>query len=312
VAAVTTHPSGEQWTIAHAGHEVTVVEVGGGLRRYAVDGVDVLAGYGADDVCTSGRGHQLMPWPNRIRDGRYSFEGRSHQLPLTEPARHNASHGLVRWAAWRLAGRRPESLTVRFRLLPQPGWDGALDLETTYRLGDDGLDVEVSATNVGASPVPFGFGAHPYIALGRTPMTAAHLDVPATHEVRVDDRLIPTSTQPSRPEVDFTTSRPLGDTRLDTAYTGLRRAADGRWAVTVSGLAEDGRADAVTVWGDESFDWVQVFTPPLEDPQFVGSPGIAVEPMSCPADAFNSGDGLVVLEPGASWAGTWGISPGAR
>jgi aldose 1-epimerase len=300
--------SGEQWTIRRGGHEATLVQVGGGVRTYTVDGVDVVAGYGPDEKAASGRGQLLMPWPNRIRDGKYTFDGTEQQLSITEVPLHNASHGLVRWAQWQLvrvqAGEG--ALTLRHRLLPQPGWDGILDLVVDYSLGDDGLTVTTTATNLGANRVPFGYGAHPYVALGDTSLGDVELTLPAAREVLVDDRSIPTSTEPVRPETDFRQGRRLGDSRLDTAYTNLDRDGDGRWRVTVGGLAD---RPPVTLWGDEAFGWVQAFTAKGEDDFTQGVRGIAVEPMSCPANAFNTGEGLVVLEPGQSWTGTWGIGP---
>jgi aldose 1-epimerase len=304
VCRVRENPSGEQWTISHGTQEATVVEVGGGLRTYVVDGLDVVAGYGEHEVCRAGRGQILMPWPNRIRDGRYDVGGVAHQLALTEPARHNASHGLVRWSPWRLAELEPDALTVEYRLFPQPGWDGVLDLAVTYALGEGGLSVSTTAANSGEMAVPFGYGAHPYVAIGATPLAAVELQVPATQEVIVDERMLPVSTEPVRPEVDFRERRALGDARLDTAFNGLERRGDGTWEVTVSGLQDQ---PAVTVWGDRAFDWVQVFTDQGADQGVTGVRGVAVEPMSCPADAFNSGEGLVVLQPGQSWTGTWGI-----
>jgi aldose 1-epimerase len=306
---VTSPVSGEQWVIRHGTQAATVVELGGGLRTYACDGVEVLAGYGRQEMAKSGRGQLLMPWPNRIRDGRYSFGGTAYQLPLTEPALHNASHGLVRWLPWRLVDQGESELTVGARLFPQPGWDGLLDLEVTYAVGDLGLSVTTRATNKGVRPLPFGFGAHPYVALGDTPLADVVLRLPAGEEVLVDERLLPTSTAPVRPEVDFRHARPLGRTSLDTAYTNVDRDPDtGRWEVMVSGLRE---RPAVTVWGDAAFEWFQVFTAKGADQGVDGTRGIAVEPMSCPADAFNSGEGLVSLSPGQSWTGTWGISVGA-
>jgi aldose 1-epimerase len=302
-------PSGDAWTIAYDGHEVTVVEVGGGLRSYRMGGIDVVAGYGADEQCSQGRGQVLMPWPNRIRDGRYRFAGREHQLALTEPARRNASHGLVRWAPWQLLERTSSHLEVACRLHPQPGWPGVLDLRTSYAVSGDGLVVEHRAVNVGATPVPFGCGAHPYVAIGDTPRREVRLTIPASVQVLVDaERLLPTGTATvDGTATDFRTARALGDTQLDTAYTELDRDGTGRWQVLVSGLRD--RPD-VTVWGDRSFDWVQAFTGAADD-DTPGARGVAIEPMSCPADAFNSGDGLVVLQPGESWSGRWGIVAGA-
>ena len=305
-----TSPSGEQWTLRRGRQEATVVEVGGGLRTYRVDETDIVAGYGDDEVCRAGRGQVLMPWPNRIRDGKYSFEGAELQLGLTEAVLRNANHGLVRWATWQLHWHSDDwsALTVRTRLHPQPGWNGILDLSVNYVLDPDGLSVSAHATNVGDTTAPFGFGAHPYVALGETPLAQVRLTIPAEREVLVDDQLIPTGTAPVRDELDFRSTRALGATALDTAFTDLTRSeASGAWEVVVGGLA----TGDVTVWGDESLDWVQVFTAKGRDSGVDGVRGIAVEPMSCPANAFNSGDGLHVLEPGQSWSGEWGIAPAA-
>jgi aldose 1-epimerase len=297
------HPTGQQWTIGHGPFEATVVEVGGGLRTLTRAGVDVVAGYAADEMCASGRGQQLMPWPNRIRDGRYTFEGTEHQLSVTEVARGNASHGLVRWALWELVEIEDDRVTVGYRLHPQPGWDHFLDLRTTYLLDESGLVVTAAARNVGPTTAPFGYGAHPYLAVGDTLLPDVELRVPAATWVEVDERLLPAANRPVSGEpYDFRERRPVGGARLDTAYTDVLRDADGMWRATVSAADR-----TTTLWADAAFPWLQVFTAIAEDRK--GEVGIAVEPMSCPADAFNSGDGLVVLAPGEEWTGTWGISP---
>ncbi|WP_270886751.1 aldose 1-epimerase family protein [Pedococcus sp. 5OH_020] len=301
-------PSGEQWVIRHGEQEATLVEVGGGLRTYTVRGAHVLAGYELDEMALSGRGQVLMPWPNRIKDGRYSFQGTDYQLPLTEPTLHNASHGLVRWASWRLLAQTEDrsAATLGTRLHPQPGWPGTLDLTVTYTLGAQGLTVQTQATNVGAVRLPFGYGQHPYVALGTTSLAEVELTIPAAREVLVDDQSIPTTTRAVSPETDFRSARPLGNLSLDSAFTSLSRSGPtAAWEVVVGALA----AGDVVVWGDRSFDWVQVFTVKGQDTGVVGTRGIAVEPMSCPANAFNSGEGLVVLDPGQSWSGVWGVRP---
>ncbi len=296
------NPTGRQWTVSHGPWETTVVEVGGGLRTLTRDGVEILAGYALDETCASGRGQQLMPWPNRIRDGRYAFAGTDHQLSITEVPRANASHGLVRWALWELLDRTESSLTVGYRLHPQPGWDGHLDLTTTYRLDDNGLQVTVTARNLGPSAAPFGYGAHPYLATGDTALDDVVLTVPADRYVEVDERMLPVATHPvDGTDLDFRSARAVAGTDLDTAFTDVRRDADGAWRVTVASADR-----SVTLWGDEAFGWLQVFTDIVRLGK--GRPGVAVEPMSCPADAFNSGEDLTVLEPGDAWTGTWGIT----
>jgi aldose 1-epimerase len=298
-------PSGEQWTITRGGQSVTVVQVGGGLRRYAVDGVPVLAGYDVEDHIRAGRGQQLMPWPNRIRDGRFSVDGVDHQLALTEPARHNASHGLVRWALWDLERRADESLTVSYALHPQSGWDWHLDLTVDYSLDEDGLTVETSATNTGRGVAPFGFGVHPYVSVGTASRDEVVLEVPADRWLDVaPDRLLPVGLRDvDGTDRDFRQGRPIGTTQLDTAFTGLRRVG-GAWSVR---LDRPG-ADPVTVWGGEGLDWAQVFTGGIDGS--LGEPGVAVEPMSCPPDAFNSGTDLVRLAPDETWSARWGVRAG--
>lgn len=297
--------SGEQWTVRRGPDRVTVVEVGGGLREWVRDGVKVLAGYDVDEMCLAGRGQLLVPWPNRVRDGRWTWDGTERRLPLTEPKLGNASHGLVRFAHWRLVEKHEDRLTVGFDLDPQPGWDFPLRLETAYALGDDGLTVTSRARNVGTAPAPFGYGAHPYVSIGEDDPAAVRLTVPATTSVDVDERMLPVGTRPVEgTDLDFRSERAIGATRLDTAFTGLARDADGLWRVRLSGLTA---LPPVTLWADGAFGWTQVFNGKAAAE---GEHGIAVEPMTCPADALNSGTDLVVLAPGEEWSGTWGISLG--
>lgn len=305
-------PSGEQWTIRHGDHEVVTVEVGGGLRTYAFRGHDVLAGYSHDARCLAGRGQLLMPWPNRIRNGRYTFGEREHQLALTEPDRGNAIHGLTRWAMWSVqshAERAENTVTLECRLRPQQGWEWSLDLGVTYTLTGDGLVVTPRARNVGTSAAPFGFGAHPYLSVGESRVDEVRLGIPAPSVLEVDDRLLPTGlAEVDGTDQDFRHPRLVGETALDAAFTNVVADADGRWRV---GLAHPETGRAVTLWADAAaYPWLQVFTGDSLPPAARRTSGIAVEPMTCSPDAFNSGDGLLVLEPGQEFAASWGITPG--
>ncbi len=304
-------PTGEQWGLRLGDQSACVVEVGGGLRSYAVRGFDVVAGFRADQACVHGRGQVLMPWPNRIRDGRYKVDGVEQQLPLTEVGRRNASHGLVRWALWDLIRQDPHEVEVGYRLHPQPGWPWHLDLRQVYRLTHEGLAVTVTATNPGAAGdpgVPFGFGAHPYVATGGVDPAGVTVTIPAARHLVVDpERLLPAGTAPvSGTAYDFTAGGRLAQVDLDTAFTDLSTGDDGAWRVLIDGVA----VGPVAVWGGAGLPWLQVFSEkawlPVDGPH---PPGIAVEPMSCPPDAFNSGTDLVRIPPGGSWSATWGITP---
>lgn len=286
-----------------------MVEVGGGLRTYSVGGVDVVAGYPPDASCSAGRGQLLMPWPNRIRDGRYAFDGRDHRLSLTELARGNAIHGLVRWATWSVIERADHRVTLGCHLRPQPGWEGSLDLSVSYVLTAEGLVVTPAARNVGTHPAPFGSGAHPYLSVGEDRVDEVELGIPAALLLETDDLLLPRGLVPvDGTDRDFRRPRLLGELALDTAFTDLVADPDGCWRVT---LAHPHTGRAVTIWADATaYGWVQVFTGDSLPVEVRRSSGIAVEPMTCPPDAFNSGDHLIVLEPGQEFTASWGITPG--
>lgn len=294
------HPSGEQLWIVHGQQRAVVVEVGGGLRAYTVGGRKMLDGYPAEEMCTSGRGQVLMPWPNRIEAGRYAFDGRQYQLPLTEPGAGNAIHGLVRWAAWTVVAREPRRAVMKHVLHPQPGYPFALELRIEYVLADSGLTVRTTATNVGDGPCPFGSGQHPYLTLGTRTVDQLALRVPALTFLESPSGI---ALPVEGTAFDFRRPRLLGETVLDNAFTDLERDADGLARVE---LRDEARGVAATVWADESYTHFQLFTgDPLPD---VARRSLAVEPMSCPANAFRTGEGFVRLEPGESWAGAWGIS----
>lgn len=252
-----TLPSGEQFELSAGGHRVVVVEVGGGIREW--DGV--LLGYGENEMCSSGRGQLLAPWPNRLAGGCYEWDGRTLQLPVNEISSGSAIHGLVRWACWRAIDHAPGRVGLEHLLHPQPGYPFTLRLRVEYRLAETGLTVRTEAKNVGGEPCPFGVGHHPYV-------------------------LAPTG------QVD---DLELAGERIGARQLDETRHQPGGWRVEVG---------AVTVWADESWPWMQVFTGDLPD---IGRRGLAVEPMTCPPQAFHTGDGLIRLEPGHRWSGEWGI-----
>jgi aldose 1-epimerase len=294
-------PTGEQYEIVSGGHQAIVTEVGATLRGYAVNGRDVVRGFAKGDTVKGGRGQNLLPWPNRIRDGQYSFAGQTLQLPLSEPARGNASHGLVRYTPWVLTDRTADAVTNRVRVYPQPGWPGWLEASITHRVADDGLTVTVKATNIGDLAVPFGYGAHPYLTVGESVVDEVNLTVPAASYLEVDERLLPVEVAPvAGTDKDLRSGQTIGPLNLDTAMTDLARDDDGCWHVVLS------RADrSCELWGDQTMKWLQIFT---------GGPhrdwSIAVEPMTCGPDAFNTGpthDDLLVLRPGETFTGRWGI-----
>jgi aldose 1-epimerase len=298
-------PSGRQFELVCGEQHAVVVEVGGGLRVYSLGGRDVLHGYAVDEVCSAGRGQMLIPWPNRVQDGRYEFAGRRHQLALTEPELHNAIHGLVRWAAWTVGAREPDRVVLEHLLRPQPGYPFSLALRIEYLLTEEGLRVVTSATNVGADRCPFGSGAHPYLTVGTASIDDAILTAPARTVLQEDDRGIPVGVESvDGREYDFRRPRPIGSTRLDHCFTDLERDEDGRARVE---LRHPDEGAAVTLWVDANHSYLMLFTgDPLPE---IDRRSLAVEPMTCPPNAFGTGEALLTLEPGASCVSEWGISP---
>jgi galactose mutarotase-like enzyme len=296
-------PSGAQHEIRRGDQRAVVTEVGATLRQYVVGDRPVMQDFAATAMPDGGRGQVLAPWPNRVADGRYSWGGRDLQLPLTEVAKHNAIHGLVRWVGWRAADRSDTSLTMTTTVWPTPGYPFLLDLTVTYRLDDDGLTVVVAAANAGTDPAPYAVGQHPYLHVPGDRLDDLSLTLPARTRLLVDDR----GNAAGREDVDgtpydFRTARPIGDLVLDTAYTDLAADDDG-W-VRVRLDAADGSGTELR--GDRATRWLQVFSGDTL-PEGRRRTALAVEPMSGPPGAFVSGDDLVTLPPGGTHALTWGL-----
>jgi aldose 1-epimerase len=297
--------TGAQHDIGAGDYEATATELGAGLRRLTFRGKSLITGYEADELPPGGAGQLLAPWPNRIDGGRYEFGGGSFQLDLSEPARGNAIHGLTRWANWDLADRAAsDQVTLSQFLHGRPGYPFCLALSVTYRLGaTSGLAVAVTAWNVGSRPAPYGTGSHPYVTAGAPLVNDCELELPAGYWLPTDDRGIPSgpAEEVAGTEFDFRVARRIGETRLDHALTGLTRDESGlAWARLSSESA------SVGLWAGPGYDWLQVFTgDPLDSSH--RRRALAIEPMTCPANAFVTGDGLLTLDPGDSVTHTWGI-----
>ena len=294
--------SGREFVISAADHEATIVEVGGGLRTYTHGGRAVLAGYPNDHLQPKCAGGVLVPWPNRLRDGRYAFDGEQFQVALTEPKAGNAIHGLGRWERWRVLEHQPDSALLRLDIVPQTGWPFEIRVDIRYSLDPvAGLSVVTEATNVGTRRTPFGAGFHPYLATGGAALHDVTVMLPAAQRLVVDEVQVPVGEQAvDGTHYDLRKGRKLKNLRMDDGFTDLT-LVDGRGAAEVHGKGGGAR-----LWFDATFRYLQVFTP---EELTAGTPAVAIEPMTCAPDAFNSGQGLLILEPDAGWTGAWGVTP---
>jgi aldose 1-epimerase len=296
-------PSGEQIEIALGDQSAVIVEVGGGLRTYSAADRELLDGYGIDEMSASGRGQVLLPWPNRIQDGSYEFDGQRHQLPIDDPEEQDAIHGLVRWAAWRVGERERHRVVMEHVIHPQPGYPFSLAVSVEYLLSGEGLRVTTTARNVGATPCPYGCGAHPYLRPGARGLDSVTLRAPGRTVLLSDDRGIPVRSEPVEgTDYDFRQSRPIAATRLDNAFTDLERDGDGLAHVV---LGEPDRQEELALWVDETYPYLMLFTG--DTLPGGGRRSLAVEPMTCPPNAFRTGQSLIRLQPGQSVTSRWGI-----
>lgn len=308
MSAPSEETTGEQFEITSDHGRAVITEVGAGLRAFEWHDVPYLETFPADAPKPPlGAGSVLIPWPNRVAGATWQFDGKPQHLDMTEPDRGNAIHGLTRHQSWRAVLRETARITLATDVDTQPGWPVPLHVAITYSLTGGGLAIEHSVRNVGDQPVPFGVGCHPYPRAGRSARDDCTLQL-AAHTVLPLD---PTTMVPSGPATDvadtvadFRTPKVLAGVQLDTPFGDCRPEDDGLVHHRLRG--PDG---GVEVWADPAFRWVQVFTPD----EFPGAGKVvAIEPMTCPPDALNSGVDLITLAPGENWSGRWGIRPLVR
>jgi len=296
-------PSGKQFEIALGAQRATVVEVGGGVRAYSVDGLEVLESYPVDAMCDGAHGTPLVPWPNRLADGRYSWDGVDQQVALTEPGKHTAIHGFLRWQPWTVRAHEADRVVMGAVIHPQSGYPFALDVHAEYQLTSTGLVVTTTATNVGALALPYAHGQHPYLSAGGGVLDDCTLQFAAATRVTTDvERQLPTGTAPvAGTDFDFSAPRVIGDFVMDFAFTDVARDVDGRAWVSLA-RPDDTLAE---LWVDDSYPYVELFTGDTLAPARRRR-GLGTEPMTGPPNAFATGQQVIRLEPGASTTTSWG------
>ncbi|ASN51405.1 aldose 1-epimerase family protein [Sinomonas sp. R1AF57] len=292
--------TGRQYELRSGGAVALVTELAATLRSYSRDGVVLTETFGDDQIPPGATGITLAPWANRIEDGRWTLEGRPQQLDLTEPSRGHASHGLLRNTGYALIGRSESSAVLEASVFPQHGYPFLVRHRVEYTLdGAGALSVTQSLTNHSPGRAPWVLGAHPYLRIGDVPTEDLVLTVPAATRLVADERLIPRSHEPAAGEDDLRRGRRVSELALDAAFTDLE-FQDGRARSTLT--APDGRS--VWLWQEAACRYVHVFV----SVTFPGrTKAVALEPMTGPANAFNSGEGLGWLDPGETASMRWGI-----
>lgn len=307
--------SGTQYTLRAGDYEAVIASVGASLRGLCHSGRHLVVSFEPDEVRPAYRGATLVPWPNRVVDGQYTFGGADHQVPLTEPGRGHALHGLGAWLDYEAIDRGPDHVTLAATIEAQTGYPWRVRIETTFALSADGLTQTVRAVNESDAAAPFGTGPHPYLVAGPGDLDSWTFELPAAQVLEVTpDRLSPVALRPVEVDAarfDYRTARTLGAVEIDHAYAGLTADAEGDYRVR---LTDPSGTGVEMVW-DAACPWVQVHT--ADQPTGPGTPGhragLAVEPMTCAPDAFNADRydydaGLLVIEPGEAVAASWRIA----
>ena len=297
-------PSGEQYELTAGDYRATIVEVGGGVRACERAERQALHPYPLSAMADGAHGAPLIPWPNRLADGKYSFDGTDYQVALTEPEKHNAIHGFLQWRSWEPREQTADRIVMATRLHPLQGFPFALDVSIEYTLSSTGLTARTTATNLGDTACPYGCGQHPYLSPGTGLIDDCEIELDAgTRILTSADRQLPTGTESVvDTPYDFRRPRQLGELEIDHAFTDLARDADGRAWLRLHG------SDGLTaqLWVDSTYPLIEVFTSDTLSPDRRRR-GLGAEPMTCPPNAFQTGELVTRLEPGASITTAWGV-----
>lgn len=294
VGSMTTRrsPTGAQLVLAHDDYRAVITEVGATLRSLTWQQRPLIRGFGDDELPPAYSGAVLAPWPNRIADGRYTFGGRTLGVPINEPERNTALHGLVHDRPWHITTVSTSEAHLQHRIWPTAGYPWMLDLDIRYHLGPHGLTIELTAHNASADTAPYGCSFHPYLVAGAGTIDDWTLEVEAASVLTVDpQRLLPLRLQPVT-EFDFRIETRLTDLVIDHAFTDIAIHDDvGRLRLRT----QDGTGTELR-WTPRT-PWLQLCTGDRPEPA-LDRTGLAAEPMTCPPDAFNSGTDLVRLDAG--------------
>lgn len=288
-------------SISSAGYATTVTTHGATERCLTAAGRDLIAPFPRGARRPEMRGALLAPWPGRTSGARYTYDGTEHVLPTNEPGRNAALHGFAAWTEFDIVTHEPDRVVMAGEILPGRGYPWRLDLVVDVAVDNAGLTHVITATNVGTGTAPVGLGFHPYLLAGEMRAGAADawtMSLQAGHVLALTGRALdPGPLAPFEPAAvrDDRGGQSLEGVRLNHAYTTLERDDDGWSRVRLTG---DGGA-GVELAVDRGYPWIHVYTAD-EAPAPDRRASVAVEPTTCPPDAFNSGRDLVRLGRGES------------
>lgn len=267
-------------------YEATIVTVGAAIARLTYKGHDICMPYDPDSVPLAHLGKVLAPWPNRVAEGKYSFEGKDYRLSINEFNSNASNHGLVAWKEWEVTEQNTDRVVLETWVTPITGYPFVVKVKVEYKLVDNrGLVTTITGTNEGKTNAPYGVGTHPYITCDQELTDNCKVTAPFTRYFELDNLKIPTTKllDAASAGFDFRETRLLGKTELDTCFPSDHPGEMNR--VTLEN-------DTIRVYFESDVPYIQLFTPAVLERKC-----FAVEPMSCAANAFNNKIDLIVLKP---------------
>lgn len=247
------------------------------------------------------KGSNLFPFPNRINNGEYEYKNHLFNLDINFTNENNAIHGLVYHQKFDLietvANNNKALATFRFISNGDiHGYPFKFEYQVTYELDAKyGLTVKATATNSDKKEIPVGFGFHPYFKLDNK-INKLQLEFTAKEEFHVNERMIPTGEKELFKK--FNNLKFISDNSFDTCFS-LSTVE----TVAKTRIMSEDLNGGICIWqetGSNKLNYLQIYTPP-------GRESIAIEPMSCIADAFNNKIGLIELPPEKSASVKWGV-----
>lgn len=308
-----------QLTLSYQNQRAIISPWGAALRRYLfldADGreIDIVWGYAGGSEKRGGQGDVLIPFPGRIGNGRYSFDGQTFQLECNDKEGPNAIHGFVRNLPWGIQDCDSSRVAMSVRLdaetYSKRGYPFSLNITVTYELNANGLSCTFRAENIGDRAAPVGIGFHPYFTVGTAMIDDAEVQIPGTGYLEFNERLVPTGRicQVADTPWDYRQFRPIARQRFNHCYVTLERNAQ---QIATASLRHAPSHRTITVTMDSAFSALVVYTgDAIADAPRVA---LAIEPMTCASDAFNHPEwGLTRLLPGQTFSGCWSVDDSSR
>lgn len=270
--------------------------------------IDIIDGYDSilelrETLHSSFKGSNLFPFPNRIANASYVFNNEEYRLPVNSPHENNAIHGLVYDKEFDVlqmeSGESGCCLVLGYVSSDHlPGYPFRFSLQQRYRLSEEGgFECTTTIENLSDCSIPLGHGWHPYFKIGARKINDLFFQFQATALLEVDQESIPTGKIVKYQT--FNQCEQIENTLLDNCF----QLDTSRQYAEIS-LSDKSRDIQVNIWietGQKKYNYLQVYTPPTRD-------SIAIEPMTCAPDAFNNGEGLILLSPAECLSFVWGVS----